>query len=158
MERRQRDVWLSMQGYHRHQLRPKITWYGYEGREFKGQSDNYTIDHYRTKGFVLQRKFLDPDQWQYLEYVIEDANITRLPRLATAIVALLHGRDSWKGTASELRKVLGSGEFKVNDNVTPARLSEALAWPEMIEALESKGISVERTRTSSSRTISLVKM
>ena len=106
MERRQRDVWLIMQGYHRHKLRPKITWYGYQGREFQGQSDDYTIDLYRGKGFVLDRKFLDPDQWQHLEYVIAEKPTEQFPCLADSVIGFMKELPTWEGTATELIELM----------------------------------------------------
>jgi hypothetical protein len=45
-------------------------------RELKGRTDDYTLNLYRGKGFVLDRKFLDPHLWYELEYVLES------PRMA----------------------------------------------------------------------------
>jgi len=142
-----------MQGYKWHSLPVRVKWYAYEGREVMGQTDNYTVDLYRGKGFVLDANFLDPDKWQYLEYVIDEVKTAELPDIARLIVALLHGKNSWKGTASELLRDLRFGEFKPNGY--PRMLSVALSNPVIVDALKSKGISIERKRTTSSRTILL---
>ena len=57
-----RDVWIFMQGYHRSSLPPRVTWYSVD-REFIGRTDNYTLDLYRGKGYVLDKRFLDPMTW-----------------------------------------------------------------------------------------------
>ena len=151
MERRQRDVWLTMQGYHRHGLKPKITWYGYQGREFEGRSDNYTVDLYRGKGFVLDRKYLDPDLWQSLEYVGVEATPERLPDLAREIVGMLHGKNYWKGTASEMLLLLRSRYD--NTPVDPIRLAMEISGDDVTKGLASKGISLTKKRIKGKRWI-----
>ena len=53
-----------------------VTWYlidkntGRE-RELKGRTDDYTFNLYRAKGFVLDRKYLDPQLWNELEYGVK---------------------------------------------------------------------------------------
>ena len=39
-----------------------LTWY-VPGRESTGRTDNYTMDLYRGKGYVLDKRFLDPRLW-----------------------------------------------------------------------------------------------
>ena len=56
------SVWLFMQGYHTSSLPPRVTWYSVD-REFIGRTDNYTLELYRGKGYVLDRRFLDPMTW-----------------------------------------------------------------------------------------------
>ena len=60
-----RDIWIFMQGYHSSSLPPRVTWYA-PGREFTGRTDNYTLDLYRGKGYVLDKRFLDPMLWDSL--------------------------------------------------------------------------------------------
>ena len=81
MERTRKTHWLLAQGYRLSTIPPVVTWYvtdkntGRE-RELKGRTDDYTLNLYRGKGFVLDRKFLDPHLWYELEYVLES------PRMA----------------------------------------------------------------------------
>jgi len=81
MERTRKTDWLLAQGYRLSTIPPVVTWYvtdkntGRE-RELKGRTDDYTLNLYRGKGFVLDRKFLDPHLWYELEYVLES------PRMA----------------------------------------------------------------------------
>ena len=56
------SVWLFMQGYHTSSLPPRVTWYTPD-REFTGRTDHYTLTLYRGKGYVLDRRFLDPSMW-----------------------------------------------------------------------------------------------
>ena len=56
------SVWLFMQGYHSTSLPPRVTWYTPDP-EFSGRTDNYPLDLYRGKGFVLYKLFLDPSMW-----------------------------------------------------------------------------------------------
>ena len=55
-------IWIFMQGYHSSSLPPRVTWYA-PGREFSGRTDNYTLGLYRGKGYVLDKRFLDPMLW-----------------------------------------------------------------------------------------------
>ena len=56
------SVWLFMQGYHASSLPLRVTWYS-PNREFTGRTDNYTLNLYLGKGYVLDRRFLwrDPE-------------------------------------------------------------------------------------------------
>jgi len=56
------SVWLFMQGYHASSLPPSVTWYA-PGREFIGRTDHYTLNLYRGKGYVLDKRFLDQGIW-----------------------------------------------------------------------------------------------
>ena len=58
----QKAIWLFMQGYHSSSLSPRVTWYALD-REFMGCTDNYTLNLYRGKGYVLDRRFLDHMIW-----------------------------------------------------------------------------------------------
>ena len=75
MERTRTIHWLVAQGYRLSTIPPVVTWYvtdrntGKE-RELRGRTDDYTLNLYRGKGFVLDRKFLDPQLWHGLEYGI----------------------------------------------------------------------------------------
>ena len=68
MEKTRTTHWLMAQGYRPSKLPPVVTWYvidkstGME-REFKGRTDDYTLDLNQSKGFVLDRKYLDPQLW-----------------------------------------------------------------------------------------------
>ena len=71
-KRMPRDVWIFMQGYHSSSLPPRVTWYSLD-REFIGRTDNYTLDLYRGKGYVLDRRFLAPMLWDSLVYHLHGA-------------------------------------------------------------------------------------
>ena len=61
MDRTRKMEWLIAQGYRPSTLPPIVTWYlvdkntGME-RELRGRTDDYTLNLYRGKGFVLDRK------------------------------------------------------------------------------------------------------
>jgi len=55
------------------------TWLYSKGSEFKGRTDNYTLDLYRGKGYVLDKKYLDPQLWHELEYGIPSPRMTVEP-------------------------------------------------------------------------------
>ena len=65
MEKTRMSNWLLAQGYRLSRLPFKLTWYWIDKNdgtvsELKTRSDNYNLDLYRRKGYVLDRKFLDP--------------------------------------------------------------------------------------------------
>ena len=70
-----RHVWLFVQGYHNSSLPHRVTWYA-PGREFTGRTDNYTMDRYRGKGYVLDKRFLDPMLWDSLINHVHGASST----------------------------------------------------------------------------------
>ena len=67
MEKTRKTDWLIAQGYRLSTLPPTVTWYA-PGRELRGRTDDYTLNLYRSKGFVLDRKYLEPQLWHELEY------------------------------------------------------------------------------------------
>jgi hypothetical protein len=178
MSKTPRTVWLFMQGYHASGLPPRVTWYTAD-RELQGRTDDYTIELYRKKGFVLSKRFLDPELWKGLEYqgvsvrhdhiegqrrstpcafVIEvrgregiDSRPTPLP--ARAVLRLLRRCSTWEGTASELLGLIGAGKQGLPSD--PIRLSAALHRPEITSVLKAKGVTITRRRTASKRLIEL---
>ena len=78
MERRRKTDWLLAQGYRPGTLSPTVTWYA-PGREFRGRTDDYTLNLYRGKGFVLDKKYLDPQLWHELEYGVNCSRMTVAP-------------------------------------------------------------------------------
>jgi len=49
------DIWIFMQAYHVSSFPPSVTWYSLD-REFTGRTDNYTLDLYLGKEYVLDMK------------------------------------------------------------------------------------------------------
>ena len=84
MERTRKTDWLIAQGYRLSTIPPVVTWYvtdrntGKE-RELRGRTDDYTLNLYRGKGFVLDRKYLDPQLWHELECGIPRPTMTVEP-------------------------------------------------------------------------------
>jgi hypothetical protein len=78
MERTQKHDWLIAQGYRTSTLPPVVTWYT-KDRELKGRTDDYTLGLYRSKGFVLDRKCLDPHLWHELEYGVNRSVVAVAP-------------------------------------------------------------------------------
>ena len=160
MERTRKPHWLIAQGYRLSTISPVVTWYA-PGRELRGRTDDYTLNLYRGKGFVLDRKFLDPQLWHELEYGTNGARMTvepplpptTTPRLATAIRGAMSGRDSWLGTSSELVSLIGSQGQGIP--TTAVWLSIEVMKPHMTDALKTYGITVERKRTASKRLLQL---
>ena len=163
-----RDVWIFMQGYHTSSLPPRVTWYA-PGREFTGRTDNYTLDLYRGKGYVLDKRFLAPTIWDArVNHVHGDSRTTtkpcsivitphgpsrETPRLAMALIGVMGDRDYWEGTASELLSLIGDrgdGIPQIHN-----RLSAELLQPHITDALDAHGITVQRERTSGRRTLRL---
>ena len=178
MSRTPKAIWLHMQGYHASGLPPRVTWYTPD-RELQGRTDDYTLELYRKKGFVLSKRFLDPELWKGLEYqgfsvrhdhiegqrrstpcafIIEirgregiDSRPTPLP--ARAVLRLLRRCSTWEGTASELLSLIGAGKQGIPND--PIRLSAALHRPNITSVLKTKGIRIRRTRTASKRVLHL---
>ena len=166
MERTRKTAWLIAQGYRLSTIPPVVTWYvtdrntGRE-RELRERTDDYTLNLYRGKGFVLDRKYLDPQLWHELEYGIPRPRMTveppqasgRTPRLARAIRGAMSGRDSWEGTSSELLSMIPLGKVGIPKDST--RLSTAVMKPRITDALKYYGLTVERKRTASRRLLQL---
>ena len=157
MEKTRKHDWLIAQGYRPSTLRPFVTWYA-KDREFKGRTDDYTLNLYRSKGFVLDRKFLDPGLWQELEYGKAHTPITiehrePVPRLARAIVGVMNDRDSWEGTASDLLTLLDSRKEGIPKDAI--RLSTEVMKPRITDALQAHGLTVHRKRTASKRLLQM---
>ena len=142
MERTRKTDWLIAQGYRLSTLPPVVTWYA-PGREFRGRTDDYTLNLYRGKGFVLDRKFLDPHLWYELEYVLESPRMAVEPppplgktlRLVKAIRRAMNDRDFWEGTATELLSMIDSGELGIPKDGT--RLSGEIMKPHITDALKT---------------------
>ena len=160
MGKRQKLGWLLMQGYRTVSLPPIITWYA-KGREFKGRTDNYTLDLYRGKGFVLDKKFLDPSLWNALEYgqhqtTLEAAQPQRgASPLAREVIKVMAGRDAWEGTASELLGLVNSGMRGIPKDAK--WFSTKVVDPDTLDMLGAHGITVERKRTKARRLLRLTK-
>jgi hypothetical protein len=139
---------------------PFVTWYA-PGRELRGRTDDYTLTLYRSKGFVLDRKFLDPQLWHELECGIPSPRMTAeppqpsgsTPRLAKAIRGVMSGRNSWEGTASELLSMIDSRTGGIPKDAI--RLSTEVMKPHMTDALKAYGLTVHRKRTATKRLLQL---
>jgi hypothetical protein len=158
MERTRKVDWLIAQGYRSSTLPPIVTWYRKDGSELRGRTDDYTLGLYRSKGFVLDRKYLDPQLWHELEYGIprpskpvepHQPSGRTPPRLARAIRGAMSGRDYWEGTASELLSMIPFGKVGIPKDST--RLSTAVMKPYITDALKHYGLTVHRKRTASRR-------
>ena len=125
----------------------------------KGRTDDYTLNLYRGKGFVLDRKYLDPQLWHELEYSLIRPRITIEPpvpsgtthRLAKAIRHALSERDFWEGTPSELLLLIGSGKHGIPKDAI--RLSAEVLKPQVTDALKSYGIVAARRRSNGKRSL-----
>ena len=161
MERTRKTDWLMAQGYRTSTLPPVVTWYTKDGRELRGRTDDYTLGLYRAKGFVLDRKYLEPQLWEELEYgtnppsvaVTPIVDIETIPRLAKAIKVAMVNRDLWEGSPSELLTLLGSGKQGIPKDAV--RLSTKVMTPQITDALGSYGLTVERKRTPNKRLLQL---
>ena len=165
MKTRKTD-WLMAQGYRMSALPFKVTWYwidkndGQE-RELRTRTDDYNLDLYRRKGYVLDRKYLDPKAWHELEYgvtvpvatVAEPKHSGPIPRLAKAIKGAIGDRDFWQGTPSELLALLDSRKRGIPKDA--ASLSIKIMKPTITNALKSYGITVDRKRTPTKRLLQL---
>jgi len=113
------------------------------------------------KGFVLDRKYLDPQLWNELEYGVKRPVVTvappegsgTTPRLAGAIRRAMGERDSWQGTPSELFALMGAGNWGMPKS--PARLSTEVMKPQVTDALWLHGIGVARRRSNGKRFLEL---
>ena len=157
-----------MQGYHTSSLPPRVTWYSVD-REFTGRTDNYTLDLYRGKGYVLDRRFLDPETWDSRVTHVHGASSTpskpcsivitppqpsrETPRLARVLIGVMDDRDYWEGTASELLSLIGDRGHGIPQ--IHNRLSAELLQPHITDALDAHGITVQRERTSERLTLRL---
>ena len=166
MERTRTTHWLIAQGYRLSTIPPVVTWYAIDKntgreRELRGRTDDYTLNLYRSKGYVLDRKYLDPQLWHELEYGVKRPTVTveppehsgATPRLARAIKGAVGERDFWQGTPSELLALMGAGNWGMPKS--PARLSTKVMQPHMTDALKSYGLTIERKRTASKRFLQL---
>ena len=166
MERTRKNEWLIAQGYRISTLPPIVTWYlidkgtGKE-RELRGRTDDYTLNLYRAKGFVLDRKYLDPQLWSELEYGVKRPVVTveppehsgTTPRLARAIRMAIGSGVFWQGTPSELLALIGSSKQGIP--TTALKLSIEIMKPHMTDALKSYGMTVQRKRPASKRFLQL---
>ena len=138
-------------------------------REFTGRTDNYTLDLYRGKGYVLDRRFLDPMLWDSrVNHLHGESRTTtkpcsivikppqpssETPRLARALIGVMDNRDYWEGTASELLSLIGDA----SDGIPQIhnRLSAELMQTYITDALDAHGITIHRERRSERRTLRL---
>jgi hypothetical protein len=166
MEKTRKTHWLLAQGYRMSRLPFKVTWYWIDKndgkeRELITRTDDYNMDLYRRKGYVLDRKFLDPQAWHELEYgvklpvvdVQQPKQSHAIPRLATAIRSAVREWDFWQGTPTELLALLDSGKQGIPKDAI--RLSTKINKPHMTAALKSCGITVDRKRTPTKRLLEL---
>lgn len=166
MERTRKTDWLRTQGYRLSRLPFKVTWYTIDKvsgkeREFISRTDDYNLDLYRRKGYVLDRKYLDPRLWHELEYGVTPTVSTverpdhsgTIPTLAKAIRWAVEERDFRQGTPSELLSLIGSDKQGMPKDAT--RLSMQIMKPDITNALKSYGIDVARRRTNGKRLLKL---
>ena len=148
MEKTRKTDWLIAQGYRMSSLPLFVTWYSIDKndgkeREFRIRANDYNLDLYRRKGFVLDRKYLDPQLWHELEYGVKRSVVTvappegsgTTPRLAGAIRRAMGERDFWEGTPSELFALMGAGNWGIPR--TALGLSTEVMKPHMTDALKS---------------------
>jgi len=158
--------WLLAQGYRLSRLPFKVTWYTVDKdsgkeREFISRSDDYNLDLYRRKGYVLDRKYLDPQLWNELEYgvklpvvdVQQPKHLGRTLRLAKAIKVVVGEQDFWQGTASQLLALIGPGKRGIPKDA--ASLSTKIMKPRVTAALKAYGLTVQRKRTPTKRLLSI---
>tara|TARA_Y100000758_G_C15968735_1_gene392371 strand:+ start:94 stop:627 length:534 start_codon:yes stop_codon:yes gene_type:complete len=163
---RKKTDWLLAQGYRMSSLPFKVTWYWIDKndgkeRELITRTDDYNLDLYRRKGFVLDRKYLNPHAWHELEYGVKppvvDAqqpkHLGRTLRLAKAIKVVVGEQDSWQGTASQLLALIGPGRRGIP--MDAASLSTKIMNPRVTAALKLYGISVNRKRTPTKRLLQI---
>jgi hypothetical protein len=166
MDKARKDHWLIAQGYRITTIPPIVTWYlidkntGME-RELRGRTDDYTLNLYRGKGYVLDRKYLDPQLWNELEHGVKRPIVTveppehsgTTPRLAKAIKGAVGERDFWQGTPSELLALIDSRKQGIPKDAI--RLSTKVMKLHITNALKSYGITVDRKRTAAKRLLQL---
>jgi len=154
--------WLMAQGYRLSKLPPVVTWYAIDKstgmeREFRGRTDDYTLNLNRAKGFVLARKYLDPQLWHELEYVLPSPTLAvkpslpvgKTPRLAKAIREAMIERDFWEGTATELLSMIELPKVGIPKDAI--RLSTRVMEPNITNALKTYDLTVGRRRTDCRR-------
>ena len=146
-----------MQGYRTSTLPPIVMWYA-KGREFRGRTDNYTLDLYRGKGFVLDKKFLDPILWDALEYEQQTTPKAEQPQrgvspLAREVINVMGRMDVWEGTASDLLGLLDTRGKGIPSD--PIHLSARVVDPITSDVLAAHGIAVERRRSNGKRLLCL---
>ena len=123
----------------------------------------------RGKGYVLDKRFLDPMLWDSrVNHLHGDSRTTtkpcsivikppqpssETPRLARVLIGVMDDRDYWEGTASELLSLIGDK----GDDIPRLhnRLSAELMQDYITAALDAHGIRVHRERTSGRRTLRL---
>ena len=160
MQRTGKTQWLIAQGYRPSTIPPVVTWYT-KDRELRGRTDDYTLNLYRSKGFVLDKKYLDPQAWHELEYGVKRSviNVTPLEssgttsRLAKAIKKAVGDRVFWQGTPSELLALLGSRKEGIPKDAI--RLSTEVMKPHITDALKTYGLTIHRKRTATRRLLKL---
>ena len=166
MEKTRTSNWLLAQGYRLSRLPFKLTWYWIDKNdgtvsELRTRSDDYNLVLYRRKGYVLDRKFLDPQAWHELEYGVKPpvVNVEEpkqpgpIPRLAKAIRSAVREQDFRQGTASELLEIIGPAKRGIPKNAIG--LSIRINKPRVTAALKTYGISVDRKRTPTKRLLQL---
>ena len=154
------------QGYRLSSLPSKLTWYTIDKdsgkeREFVSQTNDYNLNLYRGKGYVLDRKYLNPEAWHELEYGVKlpevDAQEPKppgpIPRLATAIKEALGKAYFWQGTPTELLALIDAGKQGIPKDAI--RLSMQIMRPHITDALKTYGITVQRKRTPTKRLLQL---
>ena len=166
MDKARKGHWLIAQGYRITTIPPIVTWYlidkntGME-RELRGRTDDYTLNLYRGKGYVLDRKYLDPQLWNELEYgdkrptvtVVPPEHSGTTPRLARAIRGAIGNGVFWQGTSSELLALIDSRKEGIPKDAI--RLSTEIMKPHITNVLKSYGITVDRKRTATKRLLQL---
>lgn len=151
------------QGYRMSRLPFKLTWYwvdknsGQE-REVIRQANDYNLDLYRRKGYVLDRKYLNPQAWHELEYGVKlpvvDVQKPKQPAtIPTAIKEALGEAYFWQGTPTELLALIDAGKQGIPKDAIG--LSMQIMKPQITDALKSYGITVDRKRTASKRLLQL---
>ena len=166
MEKTRKTDWLLTQGYIMSSLPFKVTWHLIDKNsgkecEFRSRTDDYNLDLYRRKGYVLDRKYLDPQAWHELECGVKLPVATvkppkhsgTIPRLAKAIKGAVGERDFWQGTPSELLALLDSRKEGIPKDAI--RLSTEIMKPHITDALKAYGITVDRKRTATKRFLRL---
>jgi len=163
-------VWLAMQGYNHNELPRTGMWYTQDGRQFESKLDHHTVELYRSKRFVLDKKYSNFIVWYALEYggrewlqrekrtefdgIDEDDKKPGMPRLAAALLNFMEDRDYWEGTATLLLSQLPSG---LGLPRSPIRLSADVVQPRITDELKSHGIEVLRTKTYKGRSLCLTR-
>lgn len=158
--------WLMAQGYRLSRLPFKLTWYWVDKNsgqvnELRIVANDYNLNLYRGKGYVLDRKFLDPQAWHELEYGVKlpvvDAEPPkhpgRTPSLAKALKEALGKAYFWQGTPTELLALIDAGKQGIPKDAIG--LSMQIMKPHITDALESYGIEIARHRSNGQRLLRL---